>query len=249
MLWWFWLDSPSSKSWFWIITGARPVPACVQWTKLTGTNVRRAGWRSACRRAWTRTVSVLPTRLTCDPAQHHRCISWLSPPLSSSLLLSPVPFPLCSSTERAAASQHSSGPPGLHRRGPRQGTSGHHAGARLLFLLLYFLLFLRLLLLSHHVAPHHLLRVHHLLGGPPALRQSPEQPPLHGQPHDGRDLRQAGTRGRWGGFWGSGIWLDRSFNSRCTFTKWSILQFGYSKLCYWYIKATGKQHFKSLLSP
>ncbi|CAF93476.1 unnamed protein product, partial [Tetraodon nigroviridis] len=46
-----------------------------------------------------------------------------------------------------------------------------------------------------HVAPHQLLHVHQLLGGPPALRQPPEQPPLHGQPDDGRDLRQAGARG------------------------------------------------------
>lgn len=104
------------------------------------------------------------------------------------------PLPHCSRAERAAAPQHSPGPFGLHRRGPREGAPGHHTGAHLL--ILFFLLFLLLQWVCHHVAPHHLLHVHHLRRRPPALHQPPEQPPLHGQPHDGGDLRQAGARGR-----------------------------------------------------
>lgn len=123
-------------------------------------------------------------------------------------------FPHCSSAERAAAPQHSSGPSGLHRRGPWEGAPGHHTGAHLL-ILFFLLLFLLLQRLCHHVAPHHLLHVHHLLCHPPALHQSPEQPPLHGQPHDGRDLRQAGARGRWGGsgVWERGCWLEITLTS------------------------------------
>lgn len=106
----------------------------------------------------------------------------------------PCLFVNCSGAERAAAPQHSSGASGLHRRGLREGAPGHHAGAHLLLHLLLLCFLLKRL--CHHVAAHYFVHVHHLLCHPPTLRQSPEQPPLHGQPHDGRDLRQAGARGR-----------------------------------------------------
>ena len=135
------------------------------------------------------------------------------------LLVSSFSSRHCSGAERTSASQHSSGPSGLHWRGPWEGAPGHYTRAHLLFLIVFFLFLLLLLLLllflllhcvCHHMATHHLLHVHHLLGHPPVLRQSPEQPPLHGQPHDSRDLCQAGARGRWGGFnvWERGCWLE-----------------------------------------